>query len=60
MQQKEMRFKRKLPNSSDAKMKRKWDVDGFPTFWLVLNILILGELVSLIEVLSKKNLKKLA
>lgn len=67
MQQKEMRFKRqllksvnKLPNSSDAKMKRNRDVDGFPTVWLALNILTFGELVSLIEVLSKKNLKKLA
>lgn len=62
MQQKEMQFKRqllksvkKVSRSSDAKMKRNQDSDGFPTVWLALNILTFGELVSLIEVLSKKN-----
>jgi abortive infection bacteriophage resistance protein len=67
MQQKEMRFKRqllksvrKLPSFSDAKMKRNQDADGFPTVWLSLNVLTFGEMVSLIEVLSKKNIIDLA
>ena len=67
IQKREMKFKKqllwtvkKLPRYSDARMEKNTDSDGFPTVWLALNILTFGELVSLIEVLSSKNLKKLS
>lgn len=48
IQKREIKFKKqllwtvkKLPNHSDAKMKKNTDYDGFPTVWLALNILTL-------------------
>ena len=66
MQKKEMQFKRQLLKSvkkvgtaSDARMKRNKDADGFPTVWLALNILTFGEMVILLDILSKKNIKSI-
>lgn len=66
MQEREYRFKRNLKNSmrktslADARNKRNQDSDGFPTVWLAMHILMFGELVNVIEVLSKKNQRLLA
>lgn len=66
MQEREFRFKQNLLKSmrktslTDARSKRNQDSDGFPTVWLAMNILMFGELVNIIEVLSKKNQLKLA
>lgn len=66
MQEREYRFKKNLKKSmkktslADAKKKSNQDADGFPTVWLAINILMFGELVNVIEVLSKKNQRFLA
>lgn len=44
----------------DLKEPKNHNADGFPTIWLMTEILMFGNLVYMIEIMSKKNQRKLA
>lgn len=47
-------------NHSELKNKHNLNKDSFPSVWLAIDTLMFGELVSLIELMSKNNKKDLA
>lgn len=66
IEQKQFYFKKNLKTSisrsysSDVKNKNNQEGDGFPSVWLAIDVLTFGELVRLIEIMSKKNKRELA
>lgn len=47
-------------NTSDIKLKENQNEDGFPTVWLAIDSLMFGNLVTIIKMISKSNLIRLA
>ncbi|MEK1294291.1 Abi family protein [Limosilactobacillus fermentum] len=66
IEKRQYRFKEQLlkiirkSNMPDLKKRENQNQDGFPTVWLAIDSLMFGGLVTIITMISKKNLKKLA
>lgn len=46
--------------NSELKNNYNFNADGFPSVWIAIDMLMFGELVSIIELMSKNNRKELA
>lgn len=66
IEKKQYRIKEELQNSLkrseyiSSQSKDNFDVDNFPSIWLVIDLLTFGSVVKMIEILSEKNLTQLA
>ncbi|BDD37951.1 Abi family protein [Streptococcus ruminantium] len=49
-----------LSNHSELKNVQNLNSDGFPSVWLTIDMLMFGELINLIDLMSKNNKKQLA
>jgi abortive infection bacteriophage resistance protein len=45
---------------SELKMKQNHDEDGFPTVWLAIDLLMFGDMVSILEIMSENNIRRVA
>ncbi|HEM3612447.1 TPA: Abi family protein [Streptococcus suis] len=45
---------------SELKMKQNHDEDGFPTVWLAIDLLMLGDIVSILGIMSENNIRRVA
>lgn len=60
------RFKKELSNkikhsrSLDLKEKNNLNYDGYPSIWLMVDVLMFGDIVHLLTLMSRKNLNKIS
>lgn len=45
---------------SELKIAENQDKDGFPTVWLAIDLLMFGDIVSMLEIMSENNLRRIA
>lgn len=55
-----LRYKMKQSHSHDIKDRSNLNKDGFPSVWLVLDVLTFGDVLVMLDYMSKKNLVALA
>ncbi|UBH12411.1 Abi family protein [Macrococcus armenti] len=57
---KDLKYKMRMSNSHEYSNKNNFNSDGYPTVWLMIDILMFGDLLNLLKLMSKSNLKKIA
>lgn len=66
VEQKQLKFKKSLEKTmkhsqySDIRNKENLEDDGFPSVWLAIDVLMFGQLVEIVEVMSIDNQKELS
>ncbi|WP_300784392.1 Abi family protein [Streptococcus sp. 19428wC2_LYSM12] len=45
---------------SELRVAENQDKDGFPTVWLAIDLLMFGDIVSMLEIMSENNLRRIA
>ncbi|XUD12734.1 hypothetical protein IGJ55_001913 [Enterococcus sp. AZ170] len=55
-----LKEKIRLSSSHDIKDKKNLNANGFPTIWLTVDVLTFGDILVLLQLMSKNNLRKLA
>lgn len=66
IEEKQYKFKKKLKETvnksslPDIRYRRNQDKDGFPTVWLAIDSLMFGGLTTMISIMGRKNLIRLA